>query len=44
MAKVRILLAGESWVSAGAHTKGFDQFHPLCKITTMMKSEEGHTQ
>jgi uncharacterized membrane protein len=26
MAKIRVLLAGESWVSAGTHTKGFDHF------------------
>ena len=26
MANVRVLLAGESWVSAGIHVKGFDRF------------------
>jgi uncharacterized membrane protein len=26
MGKVRVLLAGESWVSAGIHSKGFDRF------------------
>ena len=26
MAKARILLAGESWLSVATHTKGFDQF------------------
>lgn len=26
MAKIRVLLAGESWVSAGTHFKGFDRF------------------
>ncbi len=26
MANVRVLLAGESWVSAGTHLKGFDRF------------------
>src|SRR5215213_1424822 len=27
MAKVRVLLAGESWMSAGVHLKGFDHFN-----------------
>ena len=26
MTKTRVLLAGESWVSAATHYKGFDQF------------------
>ena len=26
MANIRVLLAGESWISAGTHIKGFDQF------------------
>lgn len=26
MADSRVLLAGESWVSAGIHIKGFDRF------------------
>src|ERR1051325_5404680 len=29
MARKRVLLAGESWVSAASHYKGFDQFNSV---------------
>ena len=29
MARKRVLLAGESWVSAANHYKGFDQFNSV---------------
>lgn len=36
MSKTRVLLAGESWVSAATHYKGFDQF---CSVTFHLGAE-----
>lgn len=44
MAKIRVLLAGESWVSAGVHIKGFDRFFTadyMIGITTLKRALAG---
>lgn len=44
MAKIRVLLAGESWVSAATHVKGFDRFTAAdyqIGITALKRALEG---
>jgi uncharacterized membrane protein len=44
MAKIRVLLAGESWLSSGVHIKGFDRFFTAdyaIGIATLKQALEG---
>ena len=41
MAKKKVLLAGESWVSTATHIKGFDQFPTVTYHTGADELSEG---